>query len=128
MAHAGIREEILSLEARRIAALTSGDVAALGELMSDDLVHVHGNGHMDGKDDYLDGVAKKYKFHRIERGELSIRVYGDVVVVVGPLNQTVSVNGIDKLNDVRAISTQIWIKSAEGWRQSTCHMAFLSVD
>lgn len=127
MAQADIREEILQLEAQRIAALTSGDVEALGKLVADDLVHVHGNGHMDGKDAYLQGVATKFKFHRIERGELTIRAYGDVAVVVGPLSQTVSVNGIDKLNEISAISTQTWVRGADGWRQNTCHMAFLSV-
>lgn len=122
-----VRNEILALEARRCAALTSGDVAALGALMAEDLVHVHGNGHLDGKDAYLDGVQSKYKFHRIERGELSIRSYGDVAVVVGPLSQTVSVNGIDKLNEISAVTTQTWIRTGGDWKQSTCHMGFLSI-
>jgi ketosteroid isomerase-like protein len=121
------KREIEALEKRRCAALTSGDVGALGELMADDLVHVHGNGHRDGKADYLYGVQHKYRFHTIERGELNIRVYGNVAVVVGPLNQVVSVNGVDKLNTISAVVTQTWVRSGDGWKQSTCHMGFLSV-
>lgn len=122
-----IRQEIQWLEQARCRALVAGDVAALGVLMADDLVHIHGNGHMDGKADYLHGVAGKYRFHRIERGDLTIRVYGDIVVVNGPLEQAVSVNGVDKINQIKAVVTQTWVRGAEGWRQSTCHMGFLSV-
>lgn len=122
-----VRDDIIALEKRRCAALTSGDVDAVRELMSDDLVHVHGNGAIDDKAGYLKGVETKYVFHRIERGDLNIRVYGDVVVVIGPLDQTVSVRGIDKLNQIKAIATQTWVRSDAGWKQSTCHNAFLSV-
>jgi len=127
MTQAREHDEILRLEALRCAALTAGDVDALESLMASDLVHIHGNGHMDGKDAYLEGVAKKYRFHRIERGELTVRFYGDVAVVNGPLNQTVSVAGIDKLNNISAVVTQTWVLQVDGWKQSTCHMGFLSV-
>lgn len=122
-----VRDDIIALEKRRCAALTSGDIDAVRELMSDDLVHVHGNGVIDDKAGYLKGVETKYVFHRIERGDLNIRVYGDVVVVIGPLDQTVSVRDIDKLNQIKAIATQTWVRSGAGWKQSTCHNAFLSV-
>lgn len=121
------RDEIVALEKRRCAALTAGDVEALGALMADDLVHIHGNGAMDDKVGYLKGVETKYVFHRVERGELNIRVYSDVAVVVGPVDQTVSVRGVDKLNQIKAIATQTWVRSSAGWKQSTCHNAFLSV-
>ncbi|MGK2911793.1 MAG: nuclear transport factor 2 family protein [Sphingobium sp.] len=127
MTEDAVRQEIMQLEAERIEALTSGDVAALSALMAEDLVHIHGNGHVDGKADYLDGVATKYRFHRITRGDLSIRVYGDVVMVNGPLSQSVSINGIDKINEISAVATQSWIRTEDGWRQSTCHMGFLSI-
>ena len=121
------RDEIVALEKRRCAALTAGDVETLGALMADDLVHVHGNGAVDDKAGYLKGVETKYIFHRVERGELNIRVYSDVAVVVGPVDQTVSVRGVDKLNQIKAIATQTWVRSPAGWKQSTCHNAFLSV-
>lgn len=121
------RDEILASEARRCAALTSGDLATLRDLMADDLVHIHGNGAIDDKAGYLKGVESKYVFHRVERGDLNVRVYGDVAVVIGTLDQTVSVRGIDKLNQIKAITTQAWVRSGAGWQQSTCHNAFLGV-
>jgi hypothetical protein len=54
-------------------------------------------------------------------------VYGDLAVVNGPLSQAVSVNGIDKINEISAVVTQIWVHGEDGWKQSTCHMGFLAV-
>lgn len=122
-----VRDEIVRLEKNRCAALMSGNVAALSELMADDLVHIHGNGAIDDKAGYLKGVETKYVFHRVERGALNIRVYADVVVVIGTLDQTVSVRGTDKLNAIKAITTQTWVRSGSSWKQSTCHNAFLSL-
>ena len=120
-------QEIRVLERRRCDALTAGDVSALSALMADDLVHIHGNGHIDGLVDYLQGFESKYIFHRIERGDLDIRVYGDCAVVVGTLDQTVEVRGIDKRNEIKALASQTWVRGADSWKQSTCHMHFLSV-
>lgn len=127
MTDGSARQDILALEKQRCEALTAGDVAALGALMADDLVHVHGNGHMDGKSDYLKGVETKYIFHRIERGDLNIRFHGDVAIVVGPLDQTVEVRGIDKRNEIKALTSQTWVRNGASWKQSTCHMGFLSI-
>ena len=121
------RDEILELEKQRCAALMAADLEALALIVSDDLVHIHGNGHVDAKAEYLTGVRSKYIFHKIERGALNVRVYGDFAVVVGPLKQTVEVRGIEGQNEMTALSSQTWIRSACGWRQNTCHMHFLAV-
>ncbi len=120
-------QEIRRLEKRRCQALTSGDVAALATLMASDLVHIHGTGQIDAVADYLYGVKTKYVFHWIERGELDIRIYGDVAVVVGSLEQTVEVRGIDKRNEIKALASQTWVRGIDGWKQNTCHVQFLSV-
>jgi len=121
------RDEILALEKRRCTALTARDLGTLRGLMADDLVHIHGNGAIDNKAGYLEGVETKYVFHRVERSDLNVRVYGDVAVVIGLLDQTVSVRGVDKMNHIKAITTQTWVRTGAGWKQSTCHNAFLGV-
>lgn len=127
MSTKAVQKEILLLEKKRCDALVSGDLAVLTALMADDLVHIHGNGALDDKAAYLEGVRAKYKFHHIERGDLNIRVYGDLAIVNGPLDQTVSVTGIDKINQIRAMATQTWVRNQGEWKQNTCHMGFLSV-
>lgn len=127
MAQEDVLQEIMALERRRVEALIAGDVAALEKLMADDLVHVHGNGQLDDKAGYLHGVETRYRFHSVERGDLSVRAYGDVAVVVGPLRQIVSVEGVEKPSRISAVATQTWVRSGGSWKQSTCHMGFLSV-
>jgi hypothetical protein len=121
-----IRTEILMAERQRCAALISSDITVLAGLLHDDLVHVHGNGKIDGKEAYLNGVSNLYVFHQVERGDLNIRSYGDVVVVVGTLRQAVSIRGIDKMNEIKAVTTQTWLRSESGWKQTTCHNSFLA--
>ena len=122
------RQQIEAVERQRCAALTAGDADALAALMADDLVHIHGNGHMDDKAAYIDGFRNRFRFHRVERGALKIRVEGDVAIVNGPLTQAVSVNGVDKINEITAVVTQSWVRGADGWKQSTCHMGFVTVN
>jgi len=126
MTEGDIRQEIATLEEKRCKALTSGDVKALEPLLAEDLVHIHGTGHCDRKSTYLDGVAHKFKWHRIQRGALDMRIHGDMVIVTGPLSQEISVNGIEKINKIECFVTQTWVGTDDGWKQSTCHMAFVS--
>lgn len=122
-----VEQAILELEKRRVAALIAGDIGALDALITPDLVHIHGSGQIDDKQAYLHGVESKYRFHRVERGDLNVRVYGDVAVVTGPLSQTVSISGEEKLHEVSALTTQVWARSGADWKQNTCHVQILSV-
>ena len=127
MSEESIKSEIARLEERRCHALRSGDVETLANLVADDLQHVHGSGKVDNKIAYLDGVATKYRFNRIERGELNIRVYGDIAVVIGPLSQTVSTVGVEGVKNIEAITTQVWRRVEDGWKQNTCQNQFIKV-
>ena len=72
---------ITELESERCRALTSVDAAALSLLLADDYVHVHGNGHVDDKSGFIRGMRERPR--TAERGELTIRVYGDAAVITG---------------------------------------------
>lgn len=122
------RKNLEMLERKRCEALLSRDIEALGSLLADDLVHIHGNGEVDRRPSYLEGVAHKYRFHRLERGKLDIRIYKDVAVMTGSARQAVSIIGIDKINHIDAMITQTWIRREAGWQQNTCHMHFLATN
>ncbi len=117
---------IEALESRRCAALVAGDRAALADLVSDDLVHVHGTGAVDGKAGYLQGIGGKYQFHDVERGALNIRDYGDFAVVTGTLRQSFSEIATGQRFVVEGITTQTWMCVDGRWWQNTCHNSFLS--
>lgn len=118
-------KELERIEAGRCAALVKGDVASVEALLAGDLVHIHLTGQVDDKPGYLSGLREKYTFERVERGALTIRVYGDLAVMIGPLSQRVQVRATGQSVDVRAITTQTWLRTAQGWRLNTCHNAVL---
>ena len=91
---------------------------------SEDLVHIHGNGQIDDRSTYLNGVASKFVFHAIERGDLTIRQIADTVIVVGPVETTVQVRGQDELHHLKGLASQTWVRGEDGWRQHCCHMLF----
>lgn len=47
------KKEILTLEDKRYAAMTSGDLASLEELLHDQLLYTHSSGMMDTKASWL---------------------------------------------------------------------------
>lgn len=111
------------LELERGAALMAGDIDKLATLVAEDLVHIHLNGQIDDKATYLGGVRDKYRFHNVVRGPLNIRVYADVAIMVGTLTQQVTVKPTGATLDIKAITTQAWLRTADGWIQTTCHSA-----
>lgn len=113
------------MEARRCAALVAGDAEALASLLTDDLVHIHLTGQVDDKAGYVGGVRGKYSFQGIERGPLTIRLYGDVAVMTGTLSQQLMVKATGTIHNVRAIATQTWLRRNGGWLQNTCHNSAL---
>jgi hypothetical protein len=117
--------EVREAERTRCDFLMRGDVDKLSALMADDLVHIHGSGHIDDKAGYLAGVADKFRFHDVARHDLRVRVYGAVAVMTGRLTQTVVVCATNESHPIQAVTTQTWNHTDRGWVQSTCHNAFL---
>ena len=116
---------IKQAEERRCAVLMAGDHEALAAMLAEDLVHIHLTGQIDGKAAYLGGVREKYAFRDIARGPLNIRLYGDIAVMTGSLTQKVEVKSTGAVIDVKAVTTQTWLRAGDGWLLNTCHNAAL---
>ncbi|KUP90755.1 nuclear transport factor 2 family protein [Tritonibacter horizontis] len=117
-------KDCAALQARehaRCAALMAGDAEALDPMLADDLVHIHLNGMADGKASYLAGVRDAYRFRGLSRGDLTIRSYGDFAVMTGPLSQQLEVLSTGQVMDVRAMTTQTWLRQSGEWVLNTCH-------
>jgi ketosteroid isomerase-like protein len=63
---------VIDAEARRCQAIADGDMGKLGSLLSDDYLHVHGDGRIGDKADYM-----------------VVRLFGDVAVLTGDLLNTI---------------------------------------
>lgn len=112
-----IQTEVLAAEARRRAALVASDMAALADLMEDDIVHVHTTGIVQTKAQLLHHAGEFLQFYAVERGPLTVRELGpDAVIVTGPMINTVGKRGTEEKLDVHSFVTQVWVKRAGQWR------------
>lgn len=119
-------EDLHLAERLRCAAIMEGDVDALATMLANDLVHVHLPGRIDNKSGYLEGVRNKYLFRDLTRGPLDIRIYGNVAVMIGELTQKLILRTTWEVRDIRAITSQVWLKSETRWLLTTCHNAPLA--
>lgn len=104
-------------ERERRDALVSDDMAALGELMMDDLVHVHTTGIVQGKAELLGHAGSFLQFIEVERGPLNIRPLGEnAAVMTGLMTNTVKRRNVDERITVRAYVTQVWVCDVGAWR------------
>lgn len=76
-------QALLDLENRRITAGSTCNVDAMEEIFSDDHVHVHGSGAVDGKRSLIE-LARRLARHT-ERAAPEVRIYGDIGILTGPV-------------------------------------------
>src|SRR3546814_861558 len=105
------QSQVLHRELERGSALISRDVERLETLIADDLIHIHGNGKVEGKSEYLEGIRARYRFYRVDRSGLKIRTYKSVAVLTGPILQTFSIVGDDRKFETEGLLTQVDRKS-----------------
>lgn len=116
MADKSIENEIRRLETARCRALVAGNISEVESLVGDDLVHIHGNGKVDNKTSYIRMMALDVRFLRAERTQLDVRVYGDVAVATGPLQQSIQPTGSDQRINLHIMTTQVWRQAAGAWK------------
>lgn len=88
-----LREAVLAVERQRQAALIAKDLDALDAMFDDALVHVHAPGEVHSKALLLEHVATRGVYLEITRGELRVRVVGDIAVVTGPITNRMKAPG-----------------------------------
>lgn len=114
-------QDIIKLEEQRMDALLHEDMASLRDMLSDDLVHIHGNGRIEDKAAYLKGIEERLIFRAISRHDLKIRIFVDIAIMTGPIDQTLHYRDSDQVNEMRAVATQVWRSEAGRWRMVSFH-------
>jgi ketosteroid isomerase-like protein len=104
-------------ERERGEALTSGNAAALSALLADDLVHIHGNGRIETKAEYLKSVSQQLEFLSVERPTYDVKVFGDFALAFGRLDQKVRVKASGAEVEMRAATLQSWTRRGGLWQQ-----------
>ena len=106
--------EVARLEEDRRTALAAEDIEALGELISDDYIHVHGTGLVHDKAALLNHVRKNPR--TVAPRSPKIRVYGDFAILTGEMINITPGSGGAEPTKTRLYATQIACKSDGKWK------------
>lgn len=114
----------MTLERRRFDAQVTKDTAALADILADDLIYTHSNGHQDSKESYLASVASgQSRYDHVDIENLTVRPYADDRTAV--VNGQVLINlgpGVDGLPSfIRIKYAVVYVRQAEGWRMVLWH-------
>ncbi len=106
---------VLKREEARLQAMVKADLAALEDILADDLSYVHSSGSVDSKREFVDAIRTgRLKYKQVDREGVAVRVYADVAVVTGRGRFQVR-SGEDDL-DVRLRFTDVYVKRGGKWR------------
>jgi ketosteroid isomerase-like protein len=107
--------EIKALEDRRYRAMLAGDVAALDELCSDDLIYTHSKADSDDKRSYLRKVGTRYfTYLEITHPADRILVVEGAALVTGRMTAKVFVEGAVVHVDNRYLA--VWVREHGVWK------------
>jgi len=111
-----VRAEILAVEAQRQRALIDGDLTTLDAIFDPELVHIHAPGLVHTKAMLLEHVGTRRAYLAISRGDLSIRLVGDLAIMVGPITNVLR-NPDGSTREQRGVVTQVLRRVGERrWR------------
>jgi len=107
--------QINELENRRYAAMVDGDLAALDELLSDDVMYAHSDASVDSKASYLEMLRTgALVYHELEHTTEAVVSRPGVVIVGGTMSGSIHMNGIAKTLNSRVAA--VWIAEDGRWR------------
>ena len=119
-----MEKEILALEDRRYAAMTTNDLDALAAMFHDDLVYTHSSAVVDDKASYLEALRSgKTRYKSAKRFEERVRFAGDTALVTGRAEMEAEINGNPKSLRLRFLN--VWMKTPAGWKFLAWHSCSL---
>jgi ketosteroid isomerase-like protein len=112
---AALEDSIRALEARRAQALLGADTTALSRLVADDFVEISRIAQLRSKSDNLREIATgALKLLTIRFDSLTVRVYGDVAILMGIADNTGMFRGVPFSGRIRY--TRIFVRRQDGWQ------------
>ncbi len=107
--------QVRATQAARFQAMLSADVAALNDVLADDLTYTHTTGTIDSKSSMIENISSgAVNYELIEPTDTKIRLYGDVAVVTGSSNMRVSAG--EQLHELSIRFIEVYVFDNENWR------------
>ncbi len=107
---------VLDAERRRGEALVARDFVALRQIVASDIRHTHTRGVTDDFESYFHFVENELSFLAASRGELEVRLIGDVAVMQGAMKNLVLPKGRSEPLETAAEVLQVWQWRDERWQ------------
>ena len=117
------RRQVLATDDQRMDALRHGDPAPLRQTYADDYSLVTPLGVIRSKSDQINELASGRLQQKIELLERSVRVYGDVAIVLSRERSDIQLNGQQLGGDMRM--TRVYKKFGSNWRVIATHGTFV---
>lgn len=119
------KRQVLATDERRVEALRRNDPAPLRKIYADDYTLVTEDGVVHTKTDQLEALASGLlRYDKFDVTERTVRVYGDVVVLVSREQSTILRAGRQVGGDLR--STRVYKKFGTEWRVIATHASSIA--
>ena len=116
-AKAGVDQEVLKMNEECNTAELKADVAKMGSCETDDFEHIHANGMVEHKAEFLKGVGSgAHKFLALDLSDVHVRSYGTTAIVEEHMHLRADNSG--KIADVNNIVMTVWTKQQGKWREA----------
>lgn len=110
-----VEQDILGLEDRRIAAMTTQDFGALDALVHEQLLYTHSTGVTDTKATWMESMRSgRVKYKSASCSERNVRVFGDVALVNGKADFQAEVSGQPRT--LKLVFLNAWTRTPQGWK------------
>lgn len=107
--------QVADLEDRRYAAMVEGDLDALGELLSEDVLYAHSDASVDTKASYLDMLRSGTLVYRaLEHTIDAVVTRPGVTIVSGTMSGSITMHGAAKTLNSRIAA--VWVAEDARWR------------
>jgi ketosteroid isomerase-like protein len=122
---AEIEEEVLKVEHEKDQAMQKGDVTTLARIYADNLIFVNPRGQVLSKAQRLADVRPgNLDYVNFKRGDYTLHVYGNTVVLTGLSSSLVHYHG-ELIRTPRQFM-QVYVKENGQWRMVAHHANFVS--
>lgn len=116
---------LAQLSRRWMQAHAQGDIAFLRDHMLEGYVATLPDGRARSKDAEIEALASgRIAFEELSPEEVRVQLYGDTAVLTGQSRVRVSV-GASRI-DGSLRFTDVWVRTAQGWRAAASHVTPLA--